>query len=112
MFLFVSMLGESIIFPREHLLNRPLARLLSGPYRQQHTHKCVFLTDFKKVFREATETLDKKNKNRMCSRCGGVSERGEVRRSCVGEGTDRGRPGATPKKPPVKKQTELVRMPS
>lgn len=43
----------------------------------------------------------------MCCLCGGVSEREEVRQSCVGEGRMGVRQEA-PKKPVVKKQTELV----
>lgn len=51
------------------------------------------------MFSEATETLDlkKKKKYRMCPLCGGVSERGEVRQSCVGEGKEGSRTGAHPK---------------
>lgn len=44
----------------------------------------------------------------MCPLCGGVSEWGEVRQSCVGEGEEGSRTGAHPKERLVQKQTEVV----
>lgn len=44
----------------------------------------------------------------MCPLCGGVSERGEVRQSCVGEGEEGSSMGAHPKVCLVQKWTEVV----
>lgn len=84
----VLLLGESAIFPRNicwttHLHNCQVGPILSNTFTREYF--CANL--YKGVqWIYGGSGFKKKKKYRMCSLCGGVSERGEVRQSCVGEG--------------------------